>query len=183
MRIISGRSKGRKIRHDGSDDLRPTSSKVRESIFNILSDKIENSRFLDLFAGTGAVGIEALSRGASECTFVESNSRRVKKLKNDLEALGLSGRSKVVHEDSMEFIVRAKKTLYDIIFADPPYDYKELEGILDNLANMDIIDSNGIVVIEHSSKRKMQNTYGNIKTVKTYKYGDTSITKFRRSNG
>jgi 16S rRNA (guanine966-N2)-methyltransferase len=178
MRIRSGRSKGRTVSHDGSDDLRPTASKVREAVFDILQFNINGARFLDLFAGTGAVGIESLSRGAAECTFVEENATRVKKLKAVMDQFDIAGKAVVERSDALSFLRDAARNRYDIVFADPPYNYKNLNEIVEIIYNNEIIDKRGIVLIEHSSKRVLLEAVGNLKLVKLYSYGDTAISKY-----
>ncbi len=178
MRIISGKSKGRSVSHDRSDDLRPTSAKVREAVFDILQFDIKGARFLDLFAGSGAVGIESLSRGATECTFIEENAARAKKLRDVIEKFELTDKTNVICRDAISVLENAGQLRYDIIFADPPYNYKDLNEIVEIIYNMKIMDKGGVILIEHSSKRELPESVGNIKLVKVYCYGDTEISKY-----
>jgi 16S rRNA (guanine966-N2)-methyltransferase len=178
MRIISGKSKGRTVSHDTSGDLRPTSAKVREAIFDILQSTIKGARFLDLFAGSGAVGIESLSRGSAECTFVEENVSRAKKLRDVIEQFDISDKTDVICRDALSFLEHAAERRYDIIFADPPYNYKDLNEIVEIIYNKNIIVKGGIVLIEHSSKRKLPDAVGTMTLAKVYSYGDTAISRY-----
>lgn len=183
MRIIAGKSKGRRIYHDRSPGLRPTASKVREAVFDILQAGIEGATFLDLFAGSGAVGIEALSRGASRVDFVEINKKRAKRIE---EVIGGQAERRVKHNanivcaDVLKYLRKRGSDLkYDIIFADPPYDYTDLEYLIDIIYNNDVLATDGIFLLEHSSKRKVHYGERKLKLVKQYVYGDTTISKFR----
>ncbi len=182
MRIISGKSKGRKVSHDRSDDLRPTSAKVRGAVFDILQFNIKGARFLDLFAGSGAIGIESLSRGAAESTFVEENSKRAKKLRDVIEQFDLADKTSVVCRDAISFLKDAGQHRYDIIFADPPYNYKDLNEIVEIIYNKKVLDKGGIVLLEHSSKRELQEITGDLKLIKKYRHGDTLLSKFGRTD-
>jgi len=180
MRIISGRSKGRKLRHDGSAGLRPTSAKVREAVFSILGEMVEGSRFLDLFAGTGAVGVEALSRGAAEVTFVESNTGHTERLKRVLRDFGMEEGAVVVGMDAVSFL-RSAQCSYDIIFADPPYNYGRLEEVLEIIYNRDILEGQGTLIVEHSSRRTLPPLVGGLELARQYRYGDTGLSKYVRN--
>ncbi|MCL5062529.1 MAG: 16S rRNA (guanine(966)-N(2))-methyltransferase RsmD [Nitrospiraceae bacterium] len=200
MRISGGAAKGRKVglkkafaKKGETDELRPTSAKVRQAIFNILGnilgDKIVGSRFLDLYAGTGAVGIEALSRGAGKTVFVDDNSLRINIIKELLEKFGFKDRAGVVKDKASNFIKKSE-SVFDIIFVDPPYASGELDMVLPLIDEKAILGNNGIVIAEHSSKKTPPFTspldkggirgVGSLKLIKTYKYGDTSLTLYRK---
>ena len=200
MRISGGAAKGRKVglkkafaKKGETDELRPTSAKVRQAIFNILGnilgDKIVGSRFLDLYAGTGAVGIEALSRGAGKTVFVDDNSLRINIIKELLEKFGFKDRAGVVKDKASNFIKKSE-SVFDIIFVDPPYASGELDMVLPLIDERGILGDNGIVIAEHSSKKTPPFTspldkggirgVGSLKLIKTYKYGDTSLTLYRK---
>jgi len=189
VRISSGRLKGRKVATSkkifastDKDELRPTSSKVRESIFNILQTEIDNALFLDLYAGTGAVGLEALSRGAEKVFFVENNQIRSKSIMDYIHKLGLDDRASVYQEEAEAFLKRAMRTglKFDIIFADPPYRSGEIEKVLPNIGDYNILKEEGCIIVEHSSKLALAENMHNIKVVKNYKYGDTMLTLYRK---
>lgn len=190
VRISSGRLKGRKVATSkkifastDKDELRPTSSKVRESVFNILQTEINNALFLDLYAGTGAVGLEALSRGAEKVSFVENNQVRAKAIMDYIHKLGLDDRASVYQEEAEAFLKRAMRTglKFDIIFADPPYRSGEIEKVLPNIGDYNILKEAGCIIVEHSSKLALTENMHNIKMVKDYKYGDTMLTLYRKA--
>ena len=189
VRISSGRLKGRKVvtskkifNSAEGDELRPTSSKVREAIFNILQAEIGEAMFLDLYAGTGAVGLEALSRGAERVCFVESNPVRSKAIMGYLSKLGLEARAAVYQEKAEAFLQRAMRTgmKFDIIFADPPYLSDEILKVLPYVAEHDLLNPGGCILAEHSSKEVLPEDMHDIKRIKNYKYGDTMITLYRK---
>lgn len=189
VRISSGRLKGRKVvtskkifvstdRHE----LRPTSSKVREAIFNIVQTEVDHALFLDLYAGTGAVGLEALSRGAERVFFVENSQTRAKAIMDYIHKLDLDDRASVYQEDAEAFLKRAVRTglKFDIVFADPPYLSGEIAKVLPNIGESNILKDGGCILIEHSSKIALPEKIQNIKPARNYRYGDTMITLCRK---
>jgi 16S rRNA (guanine(966)-N(2))-methyltransferase RsmD len=186
MRISGGAAKGRRlglrkafVKKGEAGELRPTSAKVRQAIFNILGDRIIDAKFLDLYAGTGAVGIEALSRGAGKVFFVDDNSLRISIIKELIEKFGFKDRAKVVKERASNFIKKSEY-VFDIIFVDPPYDSGELDMVLPLIDGRSILGDNGVVIAEHSSKKRMLSEIGSLRLIKTYKYGDTTLTLYRK---
>jgi len=186
MRISGGTAKGRKVGmrkafvgKGENDELRPTASKVREAIFNILSGRIIESRFLDLYAGTGAVGIEALSREASQVVMVEDNAARVAIIKDLLEKFGFAGRATVVKNSVAAFLRTPSQAAFDILFLDPPYASDELRHVLPVIDKSNLLAADGIVIVEHSSKHILSNRFANLTLKKAYRYGDTALTLYR----
>ena len=186
MRISGGSAKGRKVglkkafsKKEEGADLRPTSAKVRKAVFDILQQRIVGARFLDLYAGTGAVGIEALSRGAESAVFVEEDPLRVKVIREFVEKFGFGDKASVVGDKASVFL-KKNESLFDIIFVDPPYASDELEGVLPLIAEKGAVSERGIVVAEHPSKKGLPPEAGDLVMRKTYKYGDTSLTVYRR---
>lgn len=187
MRISAGKLKGRKISRkilassSKHGELRPTSSKVRESVFNIIGGAIAGSRFVDLYAGTGAVGIEAMSRGADKVFFVEADRKRAGQIEKNLCKYDCGGRAEIITADASDFAGRSEEEgrKFDIIFLDPPYHSDELDDILYILSSGEILGSAGIVMAEHSSKKSLPDRVGNLVKKKDYKYGDTMLTLFR----
>lgn len=186
MRISGGIAKGRKVglrkafvKKGEEDELRPTSAKVRQAIFNILGDRIIDAAFLDLYAGTGAVGIEALSRGAGKVFFVDDNSLRISIIKEFLEKFGFKDRAKVVKDKASNFIKKSE-SVFDIIFVDPPYASGELDMVLPLIDERGILGDNGVVIAEHSSKKRLLSEIGSLRLIKTYKYGDTSLSLYKK---
>lgn len=188
MRITAGTAKGRRIgfskaflRQDETDELRPTSAKVREAIFDIIRNELSGALFLDLYAGAGGVGIEALSRGAGNVVFVESNGLRVNMINHLLSEFGFKEQGKVIKSKAYEFIKREseKRIKYDIIFLDPPYQSDELMKVLPVIGEGNVLKGSGVVILEHFSKTGVPETVKSLKTVKKYKYGDTMLTLYR----
>jgi 16S rRNA (guanine(966)-N(2))-methyltransferase RsmD len=189
VRISSGRLKGRKVvtskkifTSAEGDELRPTSAKVREAIFNILQAEIDQAMFLDLYAGTGAVGLEALSRGAEKVVFVESSSVRSKAVADYIHKIGVEDRAAVYREEAETFLQRAVRTgmQFDIIFVDPPYQSDEIDRVLPYIEEYNMLKENGCLLVEHSSKIALPEHIQKIKLTKNYKYGDTMITLYRK---
>jgi 16S rRNA (guanine(966)-N(2))-methyltransferase RsmD len=191
MRIIAGAAKGRNFDFKQAfsktttvDDLRPTSAKVRESIFNILRDKLHGSVFLDLYAGTGSVGIEALSRGATKAVFVETSASRVKIIDLILSKFGFEERSRVINAAAHDFVTMAsshsaKAPEYDIIFLDPPYRSDELMKVLPIIGRGRLVRGSGVVIAEYLTKTAIPDIIEGLRLVKKYKYGDTSLAVYR----
>ena len=185
MRISGGTAKGRKVGtrkafvgKGGNDELRPTAAKVREAIFDIMSARVVGSRFLDLYAGTGAVGIEALSREADHVVLVENNATRVALIRDLIGKFGFTGRASVVKTTVASFLNKTAREAYDIIFADPPYTSDELDRILPLIDRSKLLADDGIVIVEHSSKKALSFPLTNLKCKKNYRYGDASLTLY-----
>ena len=184
MRISGGTAKGRKVgikkaflRREDGDELRPTPAKVREAVFNILSGRIEGSAFLDLYAGTGAVGLEALSRGAGRVVFVEENHLRVNIIKEFVDRFGFREKTLVVKARVQDFL-RKNEERFSVIFLDPPYASEETMRIVSLIDELGTSDEGGIVIAEHSSKRELGEQAGALALKKKYKYGDTSLSLY-----
>ncbi len=185
MRISGGTAKGRKVGtrkafvgKGGNDELRPTASKVRQAIFDIVGARVIDSRFLDLYAGTGAVGIEALSRGADHVVFVEDNASRVSIIKELIGRFGFSGRASVVKTAVSLFLAKSSHNDFDIIFLDPPYASDEIGRVLPVIDKSGLLVDGGVVIVEHSSKMTLSVPLANLKLKKCYRYGDTALTLF-----
>jgi 16S rRNA (guanine(966)-N(2))-methyltransferase RsmD len=188
VRISGGSAKGRKVglrkvflKKGEADELRPTSAKVREALFSILALRIADARFLDLYAGTGAVGLEALSRGAAHAVFVEENSARVKVLRETLQRFGFGDSAEVVRDTAERFIERCG-SVFDIIFVDPPYASAEVEAILPLIQSREIMHEDGIVVVEHAAKRPPPERLDGLERGRVYRYGDTSVSLYTKKH-
>ncbi len=180
LRIIGGIAKGRHIKVPHGKDIRPTSDKVRESIFNIIPPHIiRGANFLDLFAGSGAVGIEALSRGAAHVTFVEYNRRFIRVIKSNLETCGLPlNKADMICMDVIKALSMplVANKVYHIVFADPPYRYEKWKILLSKIAlNVNIVNY-GFLILEHSSRVKIPVNESQWILHRQYTYGDTSLT-------
>jgi len=181
MRIISGTARGRKLKEPIGYKIRPTSDKVKESVFNIIQFDIEGRRILDLFAGSGQYGIEALSRGARSAVFVDTASEAVKLVKENVKATGLSDSSSVYGRDALRFLESEEK--YDLIFVDPPYETPLADRALAKIVEFDKLNINGIIICElKADTTSPLVTYPYI-IQKEYKYGSVKIVKYTRENG
>ena len=191
MRISGGIAKGRRIvskkllsEGSGTEPLRPTSSKVREALFDILRDRIIGRSFVDLYAGTGTVGLEALSRGADRAIFVEPDEFRVTAIKKHAEEFGFQKEKVLVFRcRALEFLKRAssERKSFDIFFVDPPYYSEEIDRILPFLGEKRILNEGGTVVAEHFFKKKVPEAAGDLRIYRNYRYGDTVLTLYRKS--
>ena len=177
MRVISGLFKGRKLEPIKIRGIRPTSDRVKEALFSILSNDIEGSIFLDLFAGSGSIGIEAYSRGASKVIFVDSNVESFKVLQQNLNKLSLKEDIELHNADYKMAIkklgLRGEK--FDIIFIDPPYGENLSIDAINEINKNDIIDENGLIVVEHSVKEPMPKSINIYELHKRKVYGNTQL--------
>ncbi len=181
MRVIGGSRKGRVLRLQNMSSIRPTTNRTKEFIFNFLGEWIQDSEVLDLFAGSGNLGIEALSRGAASAVFVEKNKLHSKVIKKNLELTNLTSLAQVVVSDVIRYInwVSKKRQKFDIIFADPPYDSDYHIKILEIFNEVDILSDNGIFILEHASKLEL-NGYTNSNLIKNKNLGDTSVSFYKK---
>jgi 16S rRNA (guanine966-N2)-methyltransferase len=175
MRVIAGKAKGRKLTAPATLKVRPATDKVKGAVFNILGE-IEGVRVLDLFAGSGSMGIEALSRGALSCCFVESDRRIASFLKKNLAACRLEG---VGHVLTMTVapatrLLSKKKEKFDLIFVDPPYDRRFIDPTLGTLEESDLLTKEGWIVVEHSP-REMPQPHERLEIFDQRRYGQTWI--------
>ncbi len=180
MRVISGKLKGRKLSTLKGMALRPTSDRVREAIFDILQDSVQGQRVLDLFAGTGAMGIEALSRGARSAVFVETSSRSLAVLKKNLEACRMEGEAEVIAGEAGTAIknLGRRGEAFGLIFLDPPYGKGLAREALHSLSREEILDSGGLVVAEHSPEEELDSV-PLLERVDQRRYGRTLVSFFK----
>ncbi|MEK7794561.1 MAG: 16S rRNA (guanine(966)-N(2))-methyltransferase RsmD [Candidatus Hydrogenedentota bacterium] len=151
MRIASGKFKNRRLATPPGSLVRPTGERARQALFNILGDRVVGARFLDLFAGTGAIGLEALSRGASQVVFVESDRQAEKTLKHNIGLCAAAATSAVHRLDITRVLPQfaQRERPFDIVFADPPYDFLEYRSLVDTMTGPQLLAENGIAVLEH----------------------------------
>jgi 16S rRNA (guanine(966)-N(2))-methyltransferase RsmD len=172
MRVITGTARGRKLGEPKNMDIRPTTDKVKESIFNIIQFDIEGRRVLDLFAGTGQLGIEALSRGAKSAVFVDASNEAVKIVRANLAHCGLTG--EVVRDDAVAFLSRCGK--FDLVFLDPPYQSGLMEAVLRKIIQFDILADGGIIVCETSTDVALPALSAPYYLGREYHYGKVKLT-------
>lgn len=176
MRVISGTKRGKKLREPDNYDIRPTTDMVKESLFNIIQFDIEGRRVLDLFAGTGQLGIECLSRGAAEVTFVDQSREAVAIVKENLKSCGFEAR--VVQSDSIAFLGRGEK--FDVILIDPPYVTNLVDKALEIINSVDILTEGGIIMCESGREKPMPNMNMPYFKCKEYTYGKVKLTTYNR---
>lgn len=179
MRVISGIRKGHKLKSPKGKDTRPTEDRIKESLFNILGSLKNDALVLDLFAGTGAIGIEFLSRGAAMAYFIDSSYDSIKIIKENLSHTKFLDKSLIYRKDSIVSIkfLKEKKLEFDYIYIDPPFEKHDiLFNTLDSLNEYPILKKDGIIIIEHENKLKLEESLNNFKMVDYRNYGSKSIT-------
>jgi len=183
MRIISGNCKGRKLIQIQGNDIRPTSDRVREAIFNILDPRIKNARVLDLFAGTGAMGLEALSRGADHAVFVDAALSSCTIIQKNIDLCKMTDKGLLVHHDII--CLPLPQTLgphpFDLIFVDPPYGKGYVETTLGKAGFIDLLAPTGIIVTEQSFKESLTKPINGLDIYRQKKYSKTFISFLKKS--
>lgn len=177
MRVIAGRFKGRRLKTPTWEGLRPTSDKLRETLFNILTPRIEGARLLDGYAGTGAIGIEALSRGAAHVTFVERDRRAVRLIEANLAVCGVEADYTIRAGDLETMLRQPPEPAFDLVWLDPPYDVADLEGPLAAAAG--VLAPGGLIVLERATRRE-PDTPAALTRTRDVKSGDSTLTFFVR---
>lgn len=176
MRVISGTVRGKRLKEPSNYDIRPTTDKVKESIFNIIQFDIEGRNVLDLFAGTGQLGIECLSRGAESVTFVDNSREAISIVKQNLKSCGLD--AKVIQDDSISYLSRGNK--FDIIILDPPYATNLLDKVLEIINSVDILTEGGIIMCESGREKPMPDMDKPYFKRKEYNYGKVKLTTYSK---
>jgi 16S rRNA (guanine966-N2)-methyltransferase len=184
MRVITGKFKGRRLQGPGGLDVRPTGDQLKESLFDILGDRVRDSAFLDVFAGTGAIGIEALSRGAREAIFVETDNRCCKLIRHNLELCSASGGRIIAREAFSALRALARSGFRPpLVFLDPPYDFEPYADLLDILFSMGLADERCLVVIEHSRRTSLPDSGPGYCRVRQVRQGDKALSFYRAVAG
>lgn len=178
MRIVSGIARGKKLCSPEGLDVRPTIDRVKEAVFSSLQFDIEGRRVLDLFAGSGQLGLEAISRGAEFCDFVDSNENSIKAINENINNCAFENKSRVNFCDSVAFIENTDLK-FDIAFLDPPYNKGLINRVMPILVSK--MTDYGIIVCEHTQECDLLENYGNFKKQKTKKYGKVYVTFYRKS--
>lgn len=176
IRITGGKNRSRLLETPNTTLTKPTMDKVREAVFSALGDKVYNARVLDLFAGSGSYGLEALSRGAKKVTFVDSSSLAIQTIKTNCEKLNEKN-VQIFKDDVLGFLEQNTQE-FDIIFADPPYKLDVYETMVETLLRRDILLSNGIIVLESEKELKLDES--KFSNVRFYKYGLAKIYILRK---
>ena len=179
MRVITGSARGKQLKELPGMDTRPTTDRVKEGLFNIIQFDIEGRRILDLFAGTGQLGIECLSRGAAFCDFVDAAPAAMKIVKGNVAACRLTDKS-AFHQKDFSAFLNGVTGKYDLIFLDPPYGTGLLEEAISRIAGFDILSPHGIIVAEHPVEKAPPALEKPYRLHRTYRYGKIGLTLYRR---
>ena len=178
MRVMTGTARGRRLKTPDGMDIRPTTDNVKESVFNILQFDIEGRRVLDLFAGTGQLGIECLSRGAKEVVFIDQSRDAVKIVKENLKACGFS--APVLQRDAISYLNACGK--FDLIFVDPPYDAGLYKTVLEKINSIDILSEGGIILCESRRETDMPEMQTPYYLRKEYRYGKVKLSLYSKES-
>ncbi len=186
MRVIAGKYRGRPLRSLRGSATRPTSDRLRETLFNVLTagnpEALENTVWLDLFAGTGAVGIEALSRGAKQVYFVETSAAAAKVIEQNLQSLGITEEYKILRDDLAGVVWKLQREHFvgDVVFLDPPYGMRNsYEETLTVLANSTLVWAMSLVVAEHDKKYDPGNAFGSLRRIRTLMQGNNALSFYK----
>ncbi|MGE0887187.1 MAG: 16S rRNA (guanine(966)-N(2))-methyltransferase RsmD [Blastocatellales bacterium] len=181
MRIITGLYKGRRLKTLEGMDVRPTSDRMRETLFNILAPRIEGARFVDVCAGSGAVGIEALSRGAAHVTFIESSRKAASVITENLHHCGITEDFKLINRDAiaaMKYFAYENQQ-FDIFYFDPPYDSDLYSPVMWQIANNNLLAEDGLVIVEHRRQLPLAPNYDNLRPYRELAQGESVLTFYR----
>jgi 16S rRNA (guanine966-N2)-methyltransferase len=178
MRVIGGKFRSRRLKTPGKLLVRPTSDRLRETLFNVLGPAVEDSLFIDLYAGTGAIGIEAVSRGAREAIFVEAHAVTARLIRENLKSLGIDSGVEVMEGDAtraLEKIVK-RRLVADFIFLDPPYEATEEHlRVLEFLDTSHLVAPYGLVIVEHSVKMELPERFSRLELTRLLEQGDAAL--------
>lgn len=177
MRVIAGKARGKRLVPLKGEDVRPTSDMVKEALFNILQFGLEGRCFLDLFAGTGQIGIEALSRGVARAVFVDASRKSIEAVRANIAAAGFQAEAELVHADSIAYLQRALVS-FDIAFLDPPYRKGLIQEALPLVAER--MHLGGVILCEHPLDEDLPEEAGAFRKEREYRYGRILLTSYRR---
>ena len=182
MKVISGLLKGRIIEGYNIDGTRPTMDRVKESLFGSIQNNIKNSIVLDLFAGSGQLGIEAISNGATKCYFIDNNNEVIKILNKNITNLNIKDKSVILLSDWKKSLndFSKKNIKFDLIFVDPPYNYDVYEKILTKVQELNLLSADGLIILEHHNL-KLKEKYNNLILYKEKNYGNKSVNIYKNN--
>ena len=179
MRVITGSARGVQLKTPEGMKTRPTADRVKEAMFSIIQFEVPCARVLDLFGGTGQLGIEALSRGAKSAVFVDEGEKACALIRENLKRTKLADSAKVLRSDYLQYLQNCRET-FDIVFLDPPYAEVFLENALNKLAEIDILESGAIIVAERPVDKELPWELPGFTKSRDYKYGNTFLTLYRK---
>ena len=183
MRVITGSARGVRLKTPDGQDTRPTAERVKEAAFSMVQFEIEGRRVLDLFAGTGQLGIEALSRGAKSAVFVEQRKDAMALVRENLKRTRLASRAETILGDAISFLSCCAPRSFDLILLDPPYATNSLKSALNCISEIDILSEGGIILCERPSESPHPGNFPGLETEKDHRYGKTILTLYRRIGG
>lgn len=179
MRVITGKARGVQLKTPDGMQTRPTTDRVKEALFSIINFDLPGAQVLDLFGGTGQLGIEALSRGAKSAVFVDQSEQACKLIRENLKRTKLESDGRVIRADYLDYLKRCKET-FDIVFLDPPYAEVFLENALKRITEIDILRSGGIIVAERPLGKELPWEFDGYERSRDYKYGNILLTLYRK---
>jgi 16S rRNA (guanine966-N2)-methyltransferase len=182
VRVIAGKFRSRRLKGPGMQLMRPTSDRLRETLFNVLGPAVEDSLFVDLYAGTGAVGIEAISRGARETILIESHAKAARLIRENLSALEIRDEAELIEAAALPGLekIAARHLIADFIFLDPPYENeKEYSLVLDFLDSSRLVAPGGLVIVEHRRKIEMPERLDRLERMRLLEQGDAALSFYR----
>lgn len=179
MRVITGKARGVQLKTPEGMTTRPTTDRVKEALFSIINFDIPGANVLDLFGGTGQLGIEALSRGAASAVFVDAGEPACKLIRENLKRAKMESQGRVIRSDYLDYLKRCREK-FDIIFLDPPYAEVFLENALKRITEIDILQTNGIIITERPLGKEIPWEFEGYSRSKDYKYGKTLLTIYRK---
>lgn len=182
-RILAGRGKGRRLKAPKGLDTRPTGSRVKQTLFDILAPELSGSRFLDVCAGSGAIGLEAISRGAARVALVDVSAAAVAAIRENAAALAEAGGEVEVFRQDARLALAGfadQGRRFDVVYLDPPYESDLYESLLDLVAGRDLLEAGGVAVAEHFHKRGLPETIGGLQRARSVRIGDHRLTFYRR---
>ena len=180
MRVITGKARGVQLKTPEGMQTRPTADRVKEALFSIINFDIPGAKVLDLFGGTGQLGIEALSRGAESAVFVDAREESCRLIRENLKRTKLEKDAKVIRSDYLDYLGRCREQ-YNIIFLDPPYAEVFLENAIKRITEIDILQSDGIIVAERPLGKELPWEFEGYTRSKDYKYGKVLLTIYRKA--
>lgn len=181
MRVISGKAKGRRLFTIPGEATRPTTDRVKEAVFSLLGPNLQDAKVLDLFAGSGALGIEAISRGAAAAVFVDNSSRAVKVIKKNVESCGFQEEATTYRLNAQQALnkMKAEGRVFDLIFLDPPYNISNYDEIIQKIQDNGLLEKDARIVVEHDYKLSLPSEIGMLSLIKDNKYGDIRISIYQ----
>lgn len=183
MRIIAGKYKGHHLTSFNASHIRPTTDRVKETLFNILMGEIEGVRVLDLFSGTGSLGLEAISRGAQHVTFVEAHVQSLKIIRSNIDKLKISSSEyQIIKSDALQFLTKYKGDPFDLVFIDPPFTEKMAHKVMGEVEKSQIFQLSTKIMIESSKQERIDDIYGVLRRYDARLFGDKTLSFFQKSS-